>query len=977
MDTITTGAATTGTTTDILVLPHCPPQLPAELQGKACVQVPDLPALHHPDAARQALDTALPRAARPAVQALLASDRTPALLCLLASQATPQAKKWFYQHDSGLWEALNTRTGTAPMPTPIEAQAMAAASASLSTPMPVSVSAPVSVDPSSATPAAQTPASAPAPATTRPPHSNQPAGMSDGALINRAFRLSAWGETSERQRELHDIEREAVRRPGFVLERIGKAKRDGLQAHGFTEPMLSKLKAHGQVHTEQWIAQKTQGMHKSVAEYLRTQLTRELRHQCDLRQRHAPGGAAGGASPYLSGIEPVVLAAGVPHPNSLAHLPPAMLWTVYIDETGERFEDDTDGLALRDRALGRLVALAVPAGTTLPPLRGFHGTEASSAQTDEVVQRLLRSPVGILGFTVHDRSSCNQYWLGHVRHLVRWVLLQLPVQTTGEAPCKVQVLIEQRDNHTPHDDLRFMARVLESELRALDPARFGQLLLTLEFMDKAHPHNGHVDALAFTWGSPAAASRDRLKKSALLGHCLIEVPTDTTHHLYLALGQHGPLSERHWYALCSAASAAPAQGLLARALQRIGADCQGGASTGAVSWPACLAHVQQRLHGKDYRLDELGHALDWLQHHAPEGRHLPAPLQLQLHSARLARANHQGQADAAQLGACLELALQLRDEAPEMACEVLLRLVSATTNHFEFDALQGTVQDWLAQPHGGCGLALRGKLHSSLGQMHAFASQADAAQAAFGQAQACFGRLSDPAQRQREQLQTGQYALIAQLDALTAGPGRADAQAVAAFIADLHQHLHQAGGKGDGPALSRSLAYSGQARRYAHHLWLRALVALPQALAAEREAYVQQHPQWQVEPDHPWPLICAYRAWLLHDAGHGAQAAEEMALAIALCMQPGHGLTLRWMAEVLRALAQHLGLAQHAPDPEVARTLHPGAAEREQLHTLLPHAPHQALARFANPGAADPADAAADAPTPWQQLALCLPFNFH
>ena len=67
MDTITTGAATTGTTTDILVLPHCPPQLPAELQGKACVQVPDLPALHHPDAARQALDTALPRAARPAV----------------------------------------------------------------------------------------------------------------------------------------------------------------------------------------------------------------------------------------------------------------------------------------------------------------------------------------------------------------------------------------------------------------------------------------------------------------------------------------------------------------------------------------------------------------------------------------------------------------------------------------------------------------------------------------------------------------------------------------------------------------------------------------------------------------------------------------------------------------------------------------------------------------------------------------------
>ncbi len=938
--------------TQVLVLPHCPPLLPAELQGKphALVDLPDVAHAHQSGAARQVLDAALPRSARPGVQALLASDRTPALLCLLASQAVPQAKKWFYDHASGTWSTLDTRLASTP------AQPAAA---------PPAASAPVAPAP------APTPAPAAAPA--HQPRSNRLANMTDGELVWDAFNLSAWEDTPEHQRQLQEIELEARHRPAAVLERIIQAKRNGFRARELITQMLCHLRTHGQAQAEQWIAQQTQGEHKSIANHLRHKLKKELNYQQNRRQRHTSA-AASGASPHTSSIAPIELAPGEAHPNSLAHLPPAPQWTVYIDESGERFDTETDTLTSRSIELGRLVALAVPAGTRLPPLQNFHGTEASTAQVDTVVQRLLQSRVGILGFTVQDHSSRHQYWLGHVQHLVRWVLLQLPAPTESDAPCQVEVLIEQRENYRPDHDLHFMQRVLESEMRALDPERFARLELTIGFMDKHHPHNGYVDALAYTWGSPSKASQDRYEKSALCGHCLIEAQSDTPHHLYQALSRQGRLNERDWYALCSAASAAPEQGLLARELQRIGADCSTGTHPDVATWSAYLAHVQQRLHSKDYRLGELGHALAWLERHAPQGQRLPGLLELQLHSARLASTNHQGKADAQQLGKCLDLALQLRDEAPELACEVLLRLVSATTNQFEFDALQGTVQDWLAQPHGGCGLALRGKLHSSLGQMHAFAGHSAPALQAFAQAQECLQRLSDPAQRQREQLQTQQYALIARLDALTAGPGQPDPQQADAFVADLIAHLHQVGCKGDAPAISRSLAHSGQERRYPHHLWLRALVALPghPTLAEARAAYLQQDGQWQVEPDHPWPLICAYRAWLLHDAGRSAQAAQEMALAIGLCTEPGHGLTLRWMAEVLRALAQRLGLARHAPDPEQARTLQPGAAERAELHALLqallPQAPHQELASFTDPGAAH---------TLWQHLARCLPFNFH
>lgn len=740
----------------MLVLPGCPERHPEHLHGLEAVQMQapkSTPgAASKPAASLAALDQALPRAQRPQVQAVLASSDTPALLCLLVSQAIPQAKKWFYDHASTQWSLLETRGASSPVSTaparqPIPATLLTATSRAA--PEPVEKIQQIQqierierierIEP------------------TNPP-SQDLSTMEDGALLFRAFDLKTWERSTEHERQLNAITEEAYRRGPEMVLRFQKSQQCAAKAFELTQPMLANLAKNGQADTEEWIKQHTIQLHKSIKNHLEYKLKKELAYQANRRQRYI---SSPGAKPvYTSGITPIQLAPGAHHPNSLAHQPIAPRWSVYVDETGSRFGADTDDLAPSDKDLGRLIALAVPERTQLPPLGDFHAADTTAAQVDAAVQTLLQAPVGILGFTVQDRSSTHSEWIGHVQHLVRWVLLQLPVPTATDdsaaQPCTVTFQIEHRGIFTAGTDLGLLTQLLESEMRALDPQRYEKLRLQLAIMDKNHPVNGYVDTVAFTWGSPAKTSKDRLKKSALRGHCLIDAPEQTTqhthsawqrnlHHLYLTLSHGHSLDATDWYALCSAASVSPPQGLLVRALHTLGQQCQSSSAATAAQaiaiWGQYLSYVQQRLHTKDYRLTELAQALQWLQQYAPKDCALPPGLQLQLQSASLASANHQGHSNAEQLAQCLDLALQLRDELPTGTTEIVLRLASATTNAFEFDALRDPVQDWLAHSQG-LGLALQGKLHSTLGQIHAFTGTSEAAQAAFAAAQQCFARLS-------------------------------------------------------------------------------------------------------------------------------------------------------------------------------------------------------------------------------------------
>ncbi|MCE6005824.1 hypothetical protein KSB07_16395 [Acinetobacter junii] len=60
-----------------------------------------------------------------------------------------------------------------------------------------------------------------------------------------------------------------------------------------------------------------------------------------------------------------------------------------------------------------------------------------------------------------------------------------------------------------------------------------------------------MDAIAYTWGSPSAHSKDRLKKSALLGHCLLLPDQQAMQRFYIAAAKGQQLSSQDWFNLCS------------------------------------------------------------------------------------------------------------------------------------------------------------------------------------------------------------------------------------------------------------------------------------------------------------------------------------------------------------------------------------------------------------------------------------------
>ncbi len=260
------------------------------------------------------------------------------------------------------------------------------------------------------------------------------------------------------------------------------------------------------------------------------------------------------------------------------------------------------------------------------------------------------------------------------------------------------------------------------------------------------------------------------------------------------------------------------------------------------------------------------------------------------------------------------------------------------------------------------GLLNYGKLQSTKGQLLAFQGKARQSLPYFEKALSSFDRLSDRIQAKRESRQTRTYRLIALMDAalMQSAEGESD-EAVQLVLAEIIQHF----GDREPEYVSQFMVRSTHDERFDHHLWLRAMVYFPNELVETQQIYLKQSTQWREGQDHPWPLISAYRAWLLHEAGNKAAAQQQIERAIFACEDLDHGPTLLWMAEVLRTLALALGLN---PENE-----HPSMMQRDHLQKHLLHAPHAALSTFAQAVSGQPishADILA-------HLAACLPFNFH
>lgn len=472
----------------------------------------------------------------------------------------------------------------------------------------------------------------------------------------------------------------------------------------------------------------------------------------------------------------------------------------------------------------------------------------------------------------------------------------------------------------------------------------------------SHKHLAYADAVAYTWGSPAAISDDRLKKSRLLGTCLLHpLASDALPHLYQALAYHDQLPADQWYKLCAAAERDGPQSLLSRWLERYGEQVR----RQRPQWQRLLSAVKTQLRAKGIALTTLAAAMAWLARFMPPEESLSGELELEFTSARLALANHQGRVDQSALARLLELGQRLEDENAPAVCQALLRAAVTTTNHFEFSAMSAFIRDWAEKPMAIPGRLNHAKLHSTLGQLAAFEHRHAEAEQHFNQALEAIAPLSDPQQAARETAQISTYQLIARLDAPQAD--------ITQCSTELEALLKRTTGRDSLVAVARRFAAGGQAAEvYLHHLLLRACLAYPQPLSHVRDAYLEQSHAWQWHASHPWGLIQAYRGWLLLLASRGndaERATEHFHAALAVCFDADSGVTLHWMGTVLHALATSLLPGFNAEVPEH------GTAAR--LQTTLPAAPHQAQQALAalSPGATHAER--------WALLSQCLPFNFH
>lgn len=775
------------------------------------------------------------------------------------------------------------------------------------------------------------------------------------SILEEGFKLSAWGPTPEHHRRIEEMRlgiESSIREATEGLVTFQNVCADGVRAHALGNELVRRLNSVGNTpETQAWLAEIVSAADPRTKKHLEIQQQKALQYQADKKARFEQ--QAQKKQPYRSALEPVYLAAGAHHPNSLRHLSPCDHWKIYIDETGTSFDHNAQELSDNDKTLGRLVALAIPAGVKLTPLpkTPFHATDCPADLVDGVVQSLLEKPVGIFGFTVKDDGTQSSVWIGHVMLLVRWVLAQLPLD--AEKITSVEIFIEQNCGYKPTDDLRALKEILESDLRSLS-SRFNGLRLTLKFMSKNEPRNGYVDTIAFTWGSPAAESKDRLKKTAWLGHCLLRPSDAAPERIYAALMAGQDLPANEWYELCAAQAQEPQAGLLSDFLAQLGEK----AKKNAAHWGRCLDEVRQRIRTKNYRLSGLAAALNWLERYAPADLALSKGDAFMLQTALLAAENHHGHIDHERLLDCIELGKSLRDEMPAEVCEAMLRIAVATTNAFQFEAMTEEIVRWTQEPIGVPGLLNYGKLYSTLGQLEAFQGRPASAVGYFDQAISHFERLSNPSQKRKEQGQTQIYRLIAQMD---------DPQHdVEASIQAVVDHFCALTGKKTPEEISRSIAYFGQEKRFEQYLWLRFLVTYPEPLASARKAYLELANQWQVGEDHPWPLISAYRGWLLClNQQRGEATVTHFSAAVALCLNPENGPVLHWMGMVLWCVSQALSVgvedALFEQIPADLKAKLPDAPHTA-VHALIDaisrgeHITHQALL---------------------EHLRRCLPFNFH
>lgn len=235
----------------------------------------------------------------------------------------------------------------------------------------------------------------------------------------------------------------------------------------------------------------------------------------------------------------------------------------------------------------------------------------------------------------------------------------------------------------------------------------------------------------------------------------------------------------------------------------------------------------------------------------------------------------------------------------ELCAEADLNLAVHDADHFAFDHAEVIVSDWVFDPlFPALSLRQQGRMLSALGQYRAMLGEVEEADRCFARALECFAQAPlSAAERAGECDQTGIYRAINAIDGELPGWQ----QALMAVLGPI-----------TAASAARYATDDAIASQYRHHLLLRALTQRPE-LAEARAAYLAAADRWRAgHPQHPWPGIHGYRAFLLWNHAEGDAEARRRALrksmahfdlAIAAAAQPWHGPTIKLIGAFWATLA--------------------------------------------------------------------------
>mgnify|MGYP001313237936 FL=1 len=642
--------------------------------------------------------------------------------------------------------------------------------------------------------------------------------------------------------------------------------------------------------------------------------------------------------------------------HAIQTLDPCSSWDLVIDESGCQFEAGATGVQA-----GKLVGLLVPRGCDLPVLKGFHAISALPEEVDKVVQAVLDRPVGVFGISVSDiPEALGERWMDGVCEVIHWVWQLLPI-ATDDLGTALRVYIENRGTYDARLDLRALEREMLRQWARTDASRKVRLSICFASKD-GHDYLGYVDALAFTWGSGAQESRERLKKSALAGECLQSIGSGRKlRDLRDFYARPELLDGESWKWLTALPDSHHPGSLSGHVLGRLASY----SASNAVKWDEFVSALFDHLESKALDLHVLGRQCSWLAQCRPAGKILPAVVELMWNVTLLANANHLGQTECQGLVSSIRsIGDRLLEEDARLVCKADLHLAVQATNRFEFEEATHFMDRWqnLARVEKSfrnvgigddffkywkemmpmvIGLQLAGRVKSTIGQHLAFVGRFAEARKMFEDALMDFEKLSDRASAGRDKEQTGTYLAIAAMD---------DPDCPAAEVTRLVESVT---GAIDSAVEGLASNINAQ-KKYKHHLLVRYLVHGDDEDAARK--YLRAVKSMPYGYGHPWPLIQFYRCQLARR--FAPQLWENTAKSIwELAFDSSQGPTVRYIG---MCLGVALGLIDAAWPVFVS--------EMHLLRRALPGA-HSRLDLLERYAATPPA-------SPLEAVKTLLPFNF-